>query len=111
MKKSIENLAVGDWVLVESMLIYRPARDPAQVVSIAKSMIVVQPKADRWGEIHPRRKAKKSIIAVFDNCDEAMEFCEFIHGELDAVEEQVRAMRSASRERIAEFAKKYEVNT
>ena len=106
MKKSANELAVGDWVLVEGALFGRPARNPAQVISIAKSMMVVQPKADS----QPRRKAKNSIIAVFDNCDEAMEFGEFIHGELDAVEEQTRVLRKESQARIAEFANKYKVN-
>ena len=110
MKKSANELAVGDWVLVEGALFGRPVRNPAQVISIAKSMMVIQSKADRWGESQPRRKAKNSIIAVFDNCDEAMEFGEFIHGELDAVEEQTRVLRKESQARIAEFANKYKEN-
>ena len=110
MKKSASELAVGDWVLVEGLLIDRPARDPAQVVSISNSMIVCQQKDDRWGVAQPKRKAKKSIIAVFDNYDEAEEFSGFIHKEIADVEEQSRALRRAAQARIAEFAKKYKTN-
>lgn len=108
MKKSIKELAVGDWVLVEGLLIDRPARDAAQVISISNSMIVCQQKNDRWGEAQPKRKVKKSIIAVFDNYNEAEEFCEFIYKEIAALEEQTRALRVMSQVRIAEYAKKYQ---
>lgn len=109
MKKSVNELAVGDWVLVEGILIGRPSRDPAQVISITNSMIVGKQKNDRWGETRPKRKAKKSIIAVFDNFEEAEEFCGFIYEEITNMEQQERELRKASQARIAEFAKKYEV--
>ena len=108
MKKSIENLAVGDWVLIEGIFMGLPGREPVQVVGIMPSMINIQRKADKNGAFPVSRKSKKSIIAVFDDHDQADEFCLFIHQEHVATERAVAEIRKDQRARIAAFAKKFE---
>lgn len=108
MKKSIENLAVGDWVLMEGMFVGLPAREPVKIVAIMPSMVNVERKPDRNGAFPVSRKSKKGIIAVFDDYDQAEEFSLFIHQQHRITEDAVAMVRRENTAKIKEFAKKYE---
>lgn len=107
MKKSIENLAVGDWVVYEPMLLDGFCGRPVEVTKIMGTMFdfLEAPRRDaRREDRRAGRKAKKAIRLVFDNYEEANAVHEFAHTEFWKMNDQMKAIKSAYHDSCHAFA-------
>ncbi len=107
MKKSIENLAVGDWVVMDSILLDAFCGRPVEVKKIMGTMfdfLEAPRRTDREDDRRGGRKAKKAIRLVFDNYEEANAVHEFAHSEFWKMNDEMKALTRAYHESCYSFA-------